>query len=400
MKVIVSKVDLENALASVSFSMGSGNGDLTTHYLFRQPAGGVTNRLEVLTHSGKTFSQTTLVAEISDIKENDSVTLLDNQTRVAAFSVEGKVFKTWLQSLDDCVLEIEFDGSTKVVTFKTPRGVQDSRSLSPIHFPFWDDVLSAAKETANVPVQRLVSAIEYSRLFNSADENRHPELCISESARGRLFSTDKIVISMLEIQGLEKCTLKVHTKNAGSLLSFLNTQKDSSVSILEHPRCTMYQLDGMTIYGETRSQSEFPRIDPLPDMDDMFWDVNVSEIKKGVSFLSLWAEEGDNRLTINRDESTGKIVLSMKNKSGKLRTYEVPCQESGANTEKVLPSNGFAISYPLMLKVLNAYKQEVIRFGLNIHERGGYIRFKQTRFADAATNSSGDVYLTIMAWLR
>lgn len=379
MKILVARQDLEAALSIALTSMSNSGVDLSTHCLFR-PSHHLATKAEVLTYSVRCFSRCPFVANV------------DNGSGFAAFTIEGKRLRKWVDAVPDVALTFEFDG--KVVKATAPgKGTQKFESLNPDNWPYWDKVLEKADHVTSIDAARLAAALDHCRQFASTQENRNPELCVCECKDGVLASTDKIAAAFVTVQGLEKSSMRVHVKDAPNILSFLGSAQ-GNVDVLEGDTNLFFRRADGCVYGETKFQAQFPNFSRPGDADMYWWDLQVEDLKSGIPFLSSGAAWEDNRLYFNREDDTGPVQISMMTTSGSITSVDVTCQDSGkTDGAEPLPKDGFVLSHPLLTKVLSSYQGETIRLGINFRQKGGYVRVVDQRF-------NGDEYLTILAWLR
>lgn len=381
MKIQVAKQDLDNALSVALTSISTTGSDLSTHCLFR-PSPDDNTKAEVLTYNSRCFSRCPFVGTIEGDKP---------------FTVEGKRLKKWMNAVPDVALTFESDGA--VVKATAPgRGTQKFQSLNPDNWPYWDSLVEKAETTYSIDSVRLAAALDHARQFTSDQENRNPELCVCEARDGTLIATDKIAATFIQVSGLEKSSMRVHAKDAGSILSFLSTIEGEVEVFEEETNLFLRRKDG-TIYGESRFQAKFPTFSQPPDEDMHWWELRVEDLKSGIPFLASGAAWEDNRLHFNRT-GDGPISISMMSTAGSMTSIDIECVDSGkGDGAEDLPSDGFVLSHPLLTKVLAPCKDETVRFGINFRQKGGYIRLSDHRF-QSEDGSGGDSYVTILAWLR
>lgn len=395
MKFKVAKRDLDAALNVVGGSLSTSGSDIDSHFLFRvtDPAEGEDEHgIEVLTYSGRVFSSCPVVA---------TVTVKDGDKR--AFTVEGKRLKQWLNHVNDAALDFILDG-TEVVA-KAPRGRQTFQSLNPESFPFWDKVLKKAKVTANLPATSMAAALSYSKQFASDRESTHPELCVCEVCPavcdddgnvtregGILYSTDKKAVTLIRVKGLENSALRIHAKDAQGILSFLNTFDGTNVEVLEHPRSLIFRRGDGAVFGEARFQANFPSLNINMDEDsDHLWVLSKDEIEQAIGFLVSGAAWEDNRLRIKPGKE-GEVILSMASVTGKVTELPLEAVEMTAKDDADdVPDEGFLIDHFCLDKVLNWWKGDVVKLGINVRGNRGFVRF--------VSDVQDDKYLTILAWL-
>lgn len=385
MRFKVAKRDLEDALQVVGASISSSGSDISAHFTFRRTGPDKDDKygVEVLTHAGRTFASCPMIVAVEDIGG-----------KTAAFTVEGWRLKQWLQFVpDDSVPEFTLvDGEVAV---RVRRGSQTFQSLDPSNFPYWDKVLLEAQKKATVPADRLAAALAYSKLFISDKESSEPEKCVTEVKNGILYSSDKKGVSLTRIPGMAESGLRVHGKDVGSFLTFLGTVGDGEVDVLEHDRLTILRrcVDG-AMFGESRFHFAFPI--PKVGMDDTdqhTWDIPRGELQQTIGFLVAGAPKEDNRLRIAPGEKAGDVVISMGNATGKTTSVTVSgVSMATAPSAPDIPETGFALDHLVLARVLNSWKSDTLRFGLNVQGDRGFVRFVYEQYESK--------YLTILAWLR
>jgi len=394
MKIKAAKCDLEAALTVVNPSMAGTGGDLTTHYLFRKHKDD--GKAEVLTYSGRIYAGCPFVAEVE---------LDDEDGAVNAFTIEGKRLRSWLGAVPDAALSFAFDQKTKKVKAKAPNGTQTFQSLDPDNFPYWDDRLKEAEEAATFPAHRLHAALNYARLFASVDESRTPELCVCEVRDGGMAATNKVSAVVIQMPGFKDASLRVHVKDAATILSFLGTIGTGDVVAHTHDRCVFFVRADGAIQVEGRLIVDFPNFKAPTGDDQRSWTVKVSDLKNCIAFLTSGAAWEDNRLHFTRPDSDGPVVVSMLNTTGTRTKYEVGCPESGEG-ENVpdLPADGFVLAHEPLTKMLDACEEDTIRLGVNVRgqQAGGYLRYVSERFGveGDAEAVEPDTYLTLLPWLK
>jgi len=368
----IAKSDLEAALKVVGNTVG--NTDLAGHYLFRVVGG----KLTVLSQNNRIFSSCPIISTADE----------DVTFTVEAWRISNVVGATPNNSV------LSFEPKNGEVRVVTDRGKIDLSSLDPSKFPFWDDILSAAKVTAVIASDRLKSALSHAKMFVSSDEQQAPQLCVAEFRDGVLYSTDKIAVSCIKVEGMEKSSLRVHGKDIGALTTFLDSAKGSDVTILEHDRAFFVQRSDGAVFGETLFASKFPTLNGVDwnQSDDYTWDIFREEFDSNVDLLVSGAQRGDTKLSIAfRD---GKLVMGMTAVSGKLMTVDLlPQKVESKKDVGDLPEDGFMVSHTHLTTTLGGHSSNLVRVGVSvIPKKGGWVRIQDTR--------GTDIYLTTIAWLK
>lgn len=389
MKFKVAKTpDLEPALAVVKGSLGSGD-DLDSHLLFRlnqKPDG--TSCMEVLTHSGRIFSSCPFKAEIIQTP-GDSVT---------KFTIQEKRLRKALNAFpDDAVITFETtDG--KVVDVSIPGANPSYQSLDPDDFRFWDKILEKAELKATVSAKRLAAGLNYSRMFVSDNESRHPELCVCEVKDKVLASTDNRAVAFVKVRGMEGSSLRVHYKDAGGIVGFLNAS-NGPVEVLEYDRGVFFRREDGAVFGEGRFQAGFPSFEMQNEEDQCWWNLPVKELITGMQILQSSAKDGDQTLTFSREDALGPVCLSMPATTGKTTKREIFPKESGTQDGQTTFTGEFDVNFVSLEKILKAAgDSETLRFGVNRRKKNGYLRFATTPFK--TDTDPGDEYLVLVRWTR
>lgn len=389
MKIQVAKQDLENSLEVVSACLAGTGSDLSAHFLFRRNPKD-REKAQVLTYTTRISALCPVTAQV---EESD----------FDAFTVEGWRLKKWLGTLPDAALTFEFDGA--VVEATCPgKGVQKFQSLDPSKFPYWDKLLTEAEgEILLISAERLHRAIDYSRNFASDNESRTPELCVCEVKEGVLASTNKRTATLVKVQGLKKSAMRVHVKDAPAILSFLSSIK-GDVEVMEHDKCLFLRRADGAVFEESRFDANFPAFNEPPDVDPHWWILDTEELRSAIPFLVSGANREDDRLRFTRpgdpNDKERPVIVSMYTATGSTAEQKVTCVKSDSEPDaEPLPDEGFVLAYPNLLKILQFVKSDTIRFGVSRRKKNGYLRFKDTQFADA-DGKNGDEYLTVAAWLR
>jgi len=381
MRFQVAKRDLEDALGVVTPSLESTSGTaLTTHYVFRRSG---TNDddygVDAITLSGNIFSSCPVKAKVLD------------PGKKGVFTIEGKRLKQWLQHVDDAALTFELNDA--VVCATAPKGSQTFQSLSPDSRYDWRETLKEAKVIATLPANRLATALGYSARFASTKEQAKPELCICEIKEGVLYSTDKKAVTLIRVAGMEESNLRIHASDVKGFTAFLGECGTGDVEILEHDRMLVLRRGDGAVFGESRFVGKFPGVTlSMDDVDQHVLTMSKPELLAAIGFLKSGAANEDNRLRMVPSKDGG-VVLSMMSQTGTRTELSVLSGEmvSAKDAPKV-PGAGFNMDHLGLSKVLGAWKEDDVAFGINVKGDRGYVRF--------VTELSGDKYLTIMAWLQ
>ena len=373
MEITVSKNDLENALLVCSNTVGSGGADISTHFVFRNTG----NAVEVLSYSGRLFSSSPIKA----------CTATGEQT---AFTVEAKRLKLWLSSVSDCALTLSFDAATTKA--KANKGTQTFRSLDPTHFPYWDDVVEEATETAKISADTLSHAFSHVRKFISTDDTKRPAFCVTEAREGLLLAASTGVFSVVEIEDFPpENTLRVNGKNVNSLVSYLNLFEDNEIVVLEHSNFILYKgIDG-SMLGEARDNHSFPKIKiGMEDPTDHQWVMDTKELRNAMLFLRSGAPFEDVKLTFRtKDTDNVSLGMAVAGPDGghtflDLETTQTTTQEEGVGE--------FVLNYKHLEMILSTIKEDKVEIGITKKNQSGLCRLD----ASDGTNN----YVSMLSWMK
>lgn len=385
MKIQVAKRDLEAALEVVVNSMTSSGTDISSHFVFRADAD---ENVEVLTFTGRLFSQAPVkcVVELADLGEYPE--------SMPAFTVEGARLLAWVRATKEAALTLEYGPDTKVVTARSPRGAMEFQSTDPTNFPFWDDMWSDVDEKGKIPADKLAAGLSYAKRFCFEKETQHPELCLIECSGGMLYATDEKAIALVEVDGLQNSTLRIHRNDAAAVLKFLGTCGEEEVTLMEHARSLLFKRGDGAVFGETRFKAKYPSITVARDNPDpIWWRISVAEIKESIPYLRSGAAKEDSRIFLSRS-GDGPVKLGMKAMTGAQMNIDLNVIESGSEDGAALPPAGFTLDHHDLMKVISSWQADVVKLGIHVHAQDatkGYVRFREER--DEVD------YLSICAWL-
>ncbi len=377
MKLQVAKRDLETALAVVTNSMTTSGTDISSHFVFRADKD---DKVEVLTFTGRLFSSAPVKCVV-------------DTTADRSFTVEGARLLQWVRAVKDAALDLEFDPETKVVTARAPKGSMEFQSLDPANFPFWDEMWPDVTEKGTVKAVSLHSGLSYAKGFVFDKETKKPELCLIECKDGLLFATDQKAITLVEVEGLDQSTLRIHRNDAAAVLKFLGTCGDGDVTLMEHDRSLLFKRADGAVFGESRFKAQYPPLNINRDNDNpIWWKVSVAEILEAIPFLSSGAANEDNRLFFARPVADGPVKLGMKAMTGNHMDIDIPVVECGDDGNAVLPTTGFMLDHNDLQRVLGGWSEETVTFGIHLKGSMGFVRFREER---------EDVdYTSVLAWLK
>jgi len=383
MKIIIAKRDLEAAIQIATLGIAVGNSDLSGHYLFRIRG----KQAEVLTYSGRLFAGCPLICQV----EGD-----DGD----AFTLDGWRLKQWLGAVGEEVLTLEGgDASAKATS---SRGSVTWPSLDPDKFPYWDDILAVATESAEVEVERLHAALAYVKQFVSSEENAMPHLALTEiiqptddkgnpDGASALYATDQVGVAVIQIAGMDNSRLRIHGKDTAAVLSFLALKGSDKVKVLEHDRCLFFRRTDEALFGVARPNSQFPGLNVGDDSDEkVWWTVDVAEMEQCIRFLTTAAAKDDTRIKFRFDKGEDSVVMSVAASAGGEISLPVKTIDYGGIED--LPDTGFMVRHPYLTKVTSQFASDTLRFGIFEKKKGGWVRFQHEK--------DGDKYLTVVVWVR
>ena len=345
--------DLKSALAFVRPCVSGSGGDITSHYVFKPDEDGV---VSVYSFSGKTFASTQLVgAQVED---------------PVPFTVEAKRLDLWLKTLaSNAVIDLFFDAESAEVTATAPRGRNMFQSLDPDTFPWWDDLLDAAKETARVRADHLFGALQHSRAFVCGEEHQMPHLCVVEARGGRLYATDTTGATFVEVPGMGNSSVRIHGKDISQALSFLGQLGQDEIVLMETDKAQFFIHDGTTLFGESRPKDAFPELRINENDFHEAWEMPTDEVSTAIRFLASGASWDDNRLGVERTD--GKVTFSMTSTSGKTLVQEVDA-ECSPEVPTETPY-GFSVSHAHLLRLLSLCVNDKVEMRCKTVSKGGWV---------------------------
>jgi len=381
MRFKVAKQDLEAALQVVNPSLGSG-ADLTGHYVFHRtgPDDAGKYGVEVKTVSDRLFSSCPVKAQVEEAGTKDS------------FTIEGWRLKKVLHHIPDAALTIGFNADESEALLRVGRFTQTFQSLQPDARYTWSKPLAAATVAATVAADRLSQALGYARHFVSANDSEQPELCACEIREGIVYATDKRSISLIRVAGMDESKLRVHGKDASSLMTFLGMCEGLDVDVLEHDTMLILRRGDGAVFGAMRFQASMPNIQiGMDDGDQHRWTVLKQDLVSAIGLLTSGAAKEDNRLHLEMG-ADGDLLVSMLSATGKQTVMPLAVISKESDDEASdLPDGGFSVDHTNLAKVLSAWKDSEFTIGISLVSSRGYVRF--------TSEYEGDKYLTLFSWL-
>lgn len=394
MKIEVAKPDLENALQVVSIGAASSGSDLTSHFVFRHRE--EDNGIEVLSNNSRIGCSMPVMGTKVSLSGDAN-----------AFTVESWRLNKWISAVSDSVLTLEFNEG--IVKATSPKGTVKFQSLDPSQFAYWDKTLAEVETSTKVHAKRLQAALSHVKLFISDKDTTMPKLAVTEIKSGLLQATDKGALAVVALQDrkspdedpeavLKESSLRVHGKDLGQVLAFLNQSGTEEVEVKEHDRCLFLVRHDGGVLSVGRPTHAFPDINlDVEENDPHFWDLSKEEVLSAIGSLAASASREDTRLTFNQIEP-GVVGMSMTSTSGDVVTMRIDTEESGSVEDATpIPEKGFDVAYPYLLKLLGQWKSDTIRFGIypqvdkNGKSKGGWVLFRESR--------EDDSFLTLLVWL-
>lgn len=379
MRVVISKSDLEKALQVTNNTVASGAVDISTHFLFRHTE---EDKLEILSYSGRLFSSAFCIgATVADTEEFSS------------FTIEAKRLNLWLSAVGDSALTFTFDG--KVTKAKSPMGSQTFRSLDPSAFPFWDDVVGNATETAVVPANFMKTALAHLKKFVSSDDTKRPSFCVTEARDGLILAASQGLLSAVGIQDFAtENKLRANGKNVGAIVSYLNIFEDGNISICEHDNFVLYKASDGSMLGESRDNHSFPNVAlKLDDPTDHQWLIDVADLKNAMIFLKSGAPHEDNRLKFKyQDGNTIKVGMSVAGPDGGDTFVELKTFAQTKKDDDVDTVDTFELHYKNLDMVLGTIRDDRVNFGVSKKNSSGLVRLDST--------IDGNQYVSMLTWMR
>lgn len=380
MKIEVAKPDLEAALKVASIGTTSGS-DLTSHYVFRCKG---EDQVEVLSNNAR--------VGISMPIAGCKVTRSEGPS---SFSIEAWRLNKWITGVEDTVLTLSLEDSTVKAT--SPRGKAMFQTMDPAQFPFWDQLFEATEAGTKVPAPRFHSALSQVRLFLSDKETTNPRLSQTEIASGALQATDKGAFVAVVLPEFASSHLRIHGKDIGQVLSFLSNCGTEAVEVRENDRCLFLVREDGGVISVGRPTQNFPEVViPTDKEDPAWWDVRVVDLRKAINFLVAAAAKEDTRMNFRLEDNL--VMVSMSSATGERSSLGIEALAQGEqeNLKPPVPSEGFDVPYPYLLKVLGEWRGDAIRFGLTPKldkqkKTVGWLRFREDR--------DGDDYLALLIWI-
>lgn len=317
MIITFSKASIKQALSVVSVALGNAGGradlDLVSHVVFRPKS---LHTYEMLTAS-KFIAASSMLPITTD---EDDVTSLE------PFTIEGKRLQKWLASLPECNITFNYESFITTATCDDPdlNGDVEFSSLNPEEFPFWDDELEASKTVYRTSTDRLKKAFSFSKDFTLSENEtaQSPGYCNIQARNGRLISTDVRTVALVKMPEFESSSLRIRAINVGSMIKFLSSLGDRSVSMLEHERMFFLKTDEGDVFSVSKDVNEMPAI-KLPTDYKFAYSVQLDTdiLQRSLAFLAAAADSNQRNITWISETPKAPEV---KNSEGEMEPATVP----------------------------------------------------------------------------
>lgn len=387
MKIIMKKSALEAALGVATIALGSGDdATLLTHYLFRYIA--ETDKVSVLAYDGKR-----LLVEIPVLGAR-----VEDVTTDSAFTVVGWRLRDWISPIKDGDEQLTLTLTDNLVKASSKRSSGKMGTLNPKDWPYWDETFKEARLVRKVTSSQLMHMLSYVKSFVSDQETRSPALTATEAKNGLLNATDSVGVAVVKSELLSDIEFRIHGKDISTVLAFLGLKGSEEVELREHDRCLFFVRNDGGIFGVSKWVHPFPLIKSInmdPESESKSWfSVHTNDLTDALKFLSAFAKKDDFR--VNFKFKDGHIVLSMASGSGAGEDdrQEIECvAHTGMELLKEKGRSQFTLSKSHLETVAASFANEVIKFRVELTPQNGCVAVYRTQ-------DGGDVYLTVIAWLR
>ena len=373
MKITTSKSQLAAATKVVESAIAGGDdSSLAAHFLFRVVDGAV----HILASNGKRLLASSVLT--GAVVEGDAAT----------FTVSGWRFAQFLNMSPDNACILDFDGASTKVSIDG-RNLRFA-SLDPSAFPFWDDALKSAQETAVIKAGRLFAALAYVKPFVSTLDTRTPALAATECRAGTFFASDSQSLAMASVPGLEKTAIRFHYADIAPVNAFLGLDADLDISIREQATTTFFVRPDGGVFGVSKWIHAFPELKMSRDYLASFT-VNVDILRYGLRFLSVASAKTDDRIRF--EFRKGKVVLSVDAVAGGREEFEVDTKDLN-KLEDLLDTGRttFDVNGNHLTALLPTVSGDDVTFGVNWTAKNGYLLYKHM--------NGNDEYDAIVVWRK
>ena len=162
---------------------------------------------------------------------------------------------------------------------------------------------------------------------------------------------------------------------------------------MEHERSLLFKRADGAVFGESRFTAKYPPLRIDRDNDNpIWWKLAKADILGAIPFLSSGAAKEDNRLFISRPDPNGPIKFGMKAMTGNHMDIDITVIEGGDDGKATLPAGGFMLDHNDLTRVLGAWDDDAVTFGIHQSKTLGFVRFREER---------EDVdFTSVLAWLK
>lgn len=387
MKITATKKDLVAALQIASLGVASGeDSDIRTHLLLRYLNG----KLQMLSNNGSRITASAVVvnAKVTGAKDGD------------AFTVPSWRFEKFVALVKGDDDEITLDNADGITKATSKRGTGKWASLDPETFRYTDKTLAESKLIATVNMEGLAKILLYNKNFVSDQENKSPNLVMTECRNGVFWATDSMCISLVENPEFAQSTLRIHGKDIGTITPFLSTKGVDQVEVLEHANVVFFRhpnaVEGTV--GVGRWVHEFPSMKIDRDEKPKCWfTVSAESLKEALEFFGAFAQKDDTQVRF-RFEKPGEVIVSMASGSGASEDDDqvLPFIESEKMSDFTDAGfNGFSLTKTAVGFLADTFigeKEKQVRFGVTWVKKNGYVTVRHTK--------DKNDYFTLLLWHR
>ncbi len=385
MKITATKKDLVAALQIASLGVASGDdSDIRTHLLIRFKNG----KAQVLSNNGSRIAASAVIvkAKVSEAQEGD------------AFTIPSWRFEKFVSLMKGDDEEMTLDNANGITKATSKRGTGKWASLDPAMFRLTDDTFAASKKVATVNMDGLARILLYNKNFVSEQENKSPNLVMTECKDGVFWATDSMCISLVSNPEFKESTLRIHGKDIGTITPFLSTKGVDQIEAYEHVNMVFLrhpnEVEGLV--GVGRWVHEFPAMKIDKDEKPKCWfTVSAEALKEALEFFGAFAQKDDTTVRF-RFEKPNEVIISMASGSGASEDDDqvIPYIESdnmSAFTDAGFTS--FALSKQSVAIVADTFLAEKqVRFGVTWVKKNGYVTVRHSK--------DQTDYFTLLLWHR
>lgn len=385
MKITAPKKDLVAALQIASLGVASGEDtDIRTHLVLRYLNG----KLQMLSNNGSRITASAVVvnAKVTDAKDGD------------AFTVPSWRFEKFVSLVKGDDEDVTLDNADGITKATSKRGTGKWGSSDPSTFRYTDKTLAEAKKIATAKMEGLANTLLYNRNFVHEQENKSPNLVMTECRDGVFWATDSMCISLVSNPEFAASNIRIHGKDIGTIMPFLSAKGVEEIEVLEHPNVMFFRhpnaVEGTV--GVGRWVHEFPsmKID-RDEKPKCSFTISAEALKEALEFFGAFAQKDDTQVRF-RFEKPGEVIVSMASGSGASEDDDqvIPYIESD-NMSSFTDAGftGFSLTKKSVGIVADTFMAEKqVRFGVNWVKKNGYVTVRHTK--DQID------YFTLLLWHR